>query len=411
MSFWSRWFRVGTKEDVALARLLPSVPKPIGFLKTRQIVQFFPQVMRDPDVPHNLPVRALHIDRICPTSEAFRVHIIKRFVAPGFQDAALSDRDNKYCLVELFLGRAAANDPTNQSVGNRPLGLKEIHGEIGVEGSVRLAETMGLTLAVIHWGLLLDGHDIRFAIGARLFPAHRAVYLTRLNRMRKFRPGVQDIRSCLVPAFNANRSFPRPSLTGLAGKMWRVFRKVYLDVSLYIIHHDREEMREFERGTRWVFPVAFIRHLDFTIYPQPKSSDPGVVLPVGPYQPGPYDAWRERKAASIDKAVGETDTQADKDPASEAVVLRRWGARWRCGANGQGDVPNDMDFILPKPCPRPAAPGPVKVDKGKGKEVVENGQPQCPDDISMANAVRSAIQNGPKIGELGEDGKPAFVDI
>ncbi|CAI4213398.1 unnamed protein product [Parascedosporium putredinis] len=377
MSFWSRWFRIGTNEDVALARLLPSVPKPVGYLKTRQIVRFFPEVMRDPD----------------------------------FQDAAIDDPDNTYCLLELFLGRDAANNPKVRRVGNRPLGLKEIHGEIGVEGSVRLAETMGLTLAVLHWGLLLDGHDIRFAIGARLFPTHRAVYLTRLSKMRKIRPGIQDIRSCLVPAFNANRSFPRPSLTGFAGKMWRVFRKVYLDVSLYIIHHDKKQQLIFERRTRWVLPIAFIRHLDFTIYPQPKGSDPGVAMPSGPYLPGPYDAWRERKDTLMDKAVKETDAQADEAPAPEEVVPRRWGARWRCGANGQGDAPDDMDFILPKPSLGPAPPSPGKVDKGKGKEVVKNDQPQGLDDSCMGNAVLSAILDGPKIGPLGEDGRLAFVDI
>jgi len=347
--FWGKWLLEGPKEDQALARLIATVPRPRGLLNDRDLKKFFPLVFNDPEVPTYTPVNGIVLDRIRPTSEEYRVHIIKRLVAPDLQASAISDPANQYCLLDLWLGALDAGNPTNQTVGQRSLGLNQIRAEIGDNGAINAAETMAIALAILHWGLNLDGYGVRFLVGCQLSPDHRPVYLSHVNGFKTFVPTVENVREILVPLYIGNRAWPRPAIGGFEGEMWRAFRRLYIDFSLYIIYRERRTMTVKDYAARWWLAGFFIRCIDRNMIPEPRLDNKHLPLPHKPYRRSAYDQYREFGPKPQIGPAQETEGEPSYKPTSKDGPPRKWGSRWRCGPGGQGDVPKSIDFVLPDP--------------------------------------------------------------
>lgn len=367
-AFWTRWFGAGPAEDRALARLMAVVPVPRRFYEPDELRLTFPQVFNDPELPGG-PVWGLVFDRIAPVSEAYSQHIISRYVDPKLQAEALTHPKNQYGLLMLYLGTEHGRPATDPKVGNRPLSLPQLVGEIGKEGVVELAETMAATLAVLHWSAHLDGQHVRFVAGHQPSRHHRTVYLSHIQRLHPFSPDGETVRSRLVPNFLANKSWPRPVVSTGEGvevktdelkvevegeeegekegnggdgdafrrEVWLAFRSLYLDIAAYVIYRDKDMLGE-EYGRRSRLPAIFIHTLeaietsDTDAHSNPSSSSSET---PEPYKRTAYDDYRER------------GPRPGEGEGSRMGPSRMWGARLRAGAEGERRGENTQ-FVVRK---------------------------------------------------------------
>ena len=374
--FWTKWFGAGPPEDRALARLMAVVPAPRRFYEPDELRIAFPQVFNDPELP-GFAVWGLVFDRIAPVSEAYRRHLISRYVDPKLQAEALTHPKNQYGLLILYLGTENGRPATDPKVGNRPLSFPQLLGEIGKEGVLELAETMAATLAVLHWSAHLDGQHVRFVAGHQPSRHHRTVYLSHIQRLHPFSPDEETITSRLVANFLANRSWPRPVVSagqavGVAvekdeievgveleereeeGKedgtvfrreVWLAFRSLYLDIAAYVIYRDKDMLGD-EYTHRARLPYLFIRALE-ALDPESRSlnascsanssADSNLTFDTYEYKRSPYDDYRERGPRPGD---GE---------GSRMGPSRVWGSRLRAeerrGENTQFVVRRERELM------------------------------------------------------------------
>lgn len=305
LSFWIKWFMAGPGEDRALARLVAIVPTPRKFYETEELRLMFPQVFRDPNLPGGT-VWGFVFDRIMPLSEGYRRHVIARFVEPQLQEEAIRHPYNQYGTLVLQLGTEKGRPSTDPKMGNRPFALPELILEIGKEGVIELAETMAVTLAILHWSAHLDGQHVRFMAGAQPSRHHRTIYLSHIHNLHPFKPDADTVRIHLAANYIANRSFPRPVLASsttsddqneehaaqraIRRDIWVAFRKLYLDVSGYILYRDKHIVGK-EYAKRFRLPAVFLRSVEAFGCDTKK---PEVEIPKKPYVRGEYDEYRER---------------------------------------------------------------------------------------------------------------------
>lgn len=368
LAFWTRWLAAGPSEDRALARLVANVPAPRRFYEPDELRLAFPQVLKDPALPGG-PVWGFVFERIAPLSEDYRRHLILRFVEPRLQEEALKHPLNQYGLLMLYLGAEKGRPARDPRMGNRAFGLREMVMEIGIEGAVELAETMAVTLAVLHWSAHLDGQKVKFMAGAQPSRHHRTIYLSHVHRLHPFSPDPETVRSVLVSNFLANKSWPRPVVLSGEGdtheegkklegndddetdaeemrsnkrEVWTAFRKLYLDVALYVLYRDKDILGA-EYAKRWRLPVLFIRHLEASAArktkapfkpntPTTPSTPVDLDFPLEPYMRTEYDDYRER------------GPRPGEGEGSRMGPSRVWGGRVRAGG-GRGE---NTQFVVKK---------------------------------------------------------------
>lgn len=346
---------------------MASVPAPRRFYEPDELRLAFPQVLKDPALPGG-PVWGFVFERIAPLSEEYRRHLVSRFVEPRLQEEALKHPLNQYGLLMLYLSAEEGRPASDPRMGNRAFGLREMRMEIGIEGAVELAETMAVTLAVLHWSAHLDGQKVKFMAGAQPSRHHRTVRLSHVHRLHPFSPDPETVRSVLVANFLTNKSWPRPVVSSadgnkiLGGKkaedgdddddeeeeegmnrmrrdVWLAFRKLYLDVALYVLYRDKDILGQ-EYAKRWRLPGLFIRHLEASAARKSKAplapstpstpSDPD--LPQEPYVRTEYDEYRER------------GPRPGEGEGSRMGPSRVWGGRVRAG-EGRGE---NTQFVVRK---------------------------------------------------------------
>ena len=199
------------------------------------------------------------VDRIPPLPEQTRMDLIEEYFDQdeGVQQEAKDDRDNKDCLVRLYLGeRESVMQQSNvyDTLRNFPLRLNMMQ-DLDVESS-KLANEMALGLAIMHWQAQIDGMDVEFVLGSSATwdierpdgydvsaPPHkvvtkfkrRAVHLWMLDfdKATEIELTKEDVDRRLVPAFLGNDPYyPRRHVDE---DLWDEFCESYLRASELIL--------------------------------------------------------------------------------------------------------------------------------------------------------------------------------
>ncbi|KAG7101907.1 hypothetical protein HYQ44_018485 [Verticillium longisporum] len=106
--------------------------------------------------PAPLPVREALVDALLPT------------VIKNRKQDFLAKPENKNCLIRMYLGRrhtTKIQDRTqNLKLQNFPLHVNEMEA-LGLD-TAHFARLMANTLAIMHWGAMVDGNDVEFVLGS-----------------------------------------------------------------------------------------------------------------------------------------------------------------------------------------------------------------------------------------------------
>ncbi|WYZ41989.1 hypothetical protein EsH8_V_000884 [Colletotrichum jinshuiense] len=201
-------------------------------------------------LPAPLPVREALVDALMPTTIRRR------------KQDFLARPENKNCLIRMYLGRRHTNKTQdriqNLKLQNFPLHVNEME-ELGLD-TAHFASLMANTLAIMHWGAMVDGNDVEFILGGspaqiKTLSSEEAEALDMWQladavnidfARRTMEMWLIDFNQCspiqdneagidkLVKAFVFNDPYyPRPNQSdGRDKELWSVFRKDYLNASL-----------------------------------------------------------------------------------------------------------------------------------------------------------------------------------
>ncbi|KDN67615.1 hypothetical protein CSUB01_04146 [Colletotrichum sublineola] len=200
-------------------------------------------------LPAPLPVREALVDVLLPT-------VISR----RKQDF-LARPENKNCLIRMYLGRRHTTKTQdriqNLKLQNFPLHVNEME-QLGLD-TAHFATLMANTLAIVHWGAMVDGNDVEFILGsspakvtkvspkeAEAMTSKQLCEATNFEfNNRSMEMWLIDFNQCspikedqagidkLVKAFIFNDPyFPRPNQSHSRDQeLWGIFREAYLNVS------------------------------------------------------------------------------------------------------------------------------------------------------------------------------------
>ncbi|KAK7957264.1 uncharacterized protein PG986_006486 [Apiospora aurea] len=216
-------------------------------------------------LPANTPKSyGLLSSRILPLPEPVREAIWTQFAPQKIRDGAAKQRElaepkNKDCLVRVYLGRRIQRtESPNFKLRNFELSVNEM--EYLRLDTKMYADTMGRTLAFLHWKVGVDANDVEFVLGSTpmIKPAaraaeyrargkdgarfigqgldftHRAVrlWLLDFNQCKRF-PGTAAGLKQLVDGFYWNDPYyPRPGAKETKDQqLWITFKEAYLEMS------------------------------------------------------------------------------------------------------------------------------------------------------------------------------------
>lgn len=107
-------------------------------------------------LPAPFPVREALVDALMPTTIRHR------------KQDFLARPENKNCLIRMYLGRRHTTKMQdriqNLKLQNFPLHVNEME-ELGLD-TAHFASLMANTLAIMHWGAMVDGNDVEFILGS-----------------------------------------------------------------------------------------------------------------------------------------------------------------------------------------------------------------------------------------------------
>ncbi|KAL8953553.1 MAG: hypothetical protein Q9222_000611 [Ikaeria aurantiellina] len=196
---------------------------------------------------------AFHVDRILPLPRSIREALIDLYFAEEEEEEAKQTKENKACLVRLYLGENERAGETYDTLLNFPLRLNMIEN-LGLEKEA-LAEEMAITLATVHWEAQVDAMDIEFVLGSATSSEKRRAYQSTdephdvdeldftmrqihlwvldFDKSTAIKLDAEDVKSRLVPAFLGNDPYyPRPDLDE---ELWKTFTAAYLKTSRLIL--------------------------------------------------------------------------------------------------------------------------------------------------------------------------------
>ncbi|KJY00575.1 hypothetical protein TI39_contig323g00044 [Zymoseptoria brevis] len=207
--------------------------------------------------------------RIFPLPEPVRTAIFKAF-APATMTksstqmaALLTESKNKDCLVRMYLGRRAERKPSDSfKLRNFELLVNEAEW-LRLDTSA-FADTLGRTLAALHWQAGVDANDVEFVLGSSpmIMPAATAsdysertkddarfvsqgldftkrsvrLWLLDFNRCQKF-PRSDAGLKLIIDGFLWNDPYyPRPGSKNEKDQaLWRTFKSAYLEESAELL--------------------------------------------------------------------------------------------------------------------------------------------------------------------------------
>lgn len=123
----------------------------------------------------------MEMERILPLPKVVRKALLARFylgednntvedmAMAAAADEMLTDTPNKHCLVRTYLGRKSGKGTREPHfLRNFPLYLDSML-DLELDVAV-LADEMGSSFAILHWGAETNGDDVEFVFGTELLP-------------------------------------------------------------------------------------------------------------------------------------------------------------------------------------------------------------------------------------------------
>ncbi|KAI1259409.1 zinc finger protein-domain-containing protein [Xylariaceae sp. FL1019] len=218
-------------------------------------------------LPHDIVIdSSLLTTRIFPLPEPVREAIWTQFAPRQLQDSAikeekLAEAQNKDCLVRVYLGRRMdRKESSGFKLRNFELSVNEM--EYLRLDTKMYAETMGSTLALLHWKVGVDANDVEFILGSsphvKKTPSsaeYRAagikgvdfisqgidftrrsvgLWLIDFNQCKYFTHDHKGLKQ-LVAGFRWNDPYyPRPDSKDVRDQeLWGIFKGAYLEMSGY----------------------------------------------------------------------------------------------------------------------------------------------------------------------------------
>ncbi|KAF4979113.1 hypothetical protein FZEAL_4603 [Fusarium zealandicum] len=163
------------------------------------------------------------------------VHI---WISPGLQDLVLKNPNMSQVRLEIRMGELSPyGEPKSTRVVSRPAYINQLWHEAG-ESVFEWANTMGVTLAILHWGCNLDARGVKFLLGTKRDSVH--LWMTGFDDCEHFDKATCTSQS-LVSAMIGNPAWPRPVFgvsvdpendpDGVVASTWDAFSKSYLVAS------------------------------------------------------------------------------------------------------------------------------------------------------------------------------------
>ena len=206
---------------------------------------------------HRTKQPLLTIDRILPMPQIVREALIKMYFDDDekIQEEAKNDKDNKDCLLRVYLGERESvkqQSGSYDTLRNFPMRLNMME-DLDLNVS-EFASEMAVGLAILHWQAQIDGMDVEFVLGSsatmskeqphgydnHLAPPHkvtipnfkrRAIQLWMLDfdKTSRIELTEHDVVTKLVPAFLGNDPYyPMPQVDQ---SLWNEFCSTYLKAS------------------------------------------------------------------------------------------------------------------------------------------------------------------------------------
>jgi hypothetical protein len=219
----------------------------------------------------NLPTAVLVTERIPPLHQSTRKLLIEKYCSPRNKDSALADLANKNCLVRLYLGSSQGKSGQMFfSLRNFKLHLNQmVEIQLDVE---KLARTMAIALATMHWAAQIDARDVEFVLGSSteltplrwdlsaiekleteiytgppsyvdhdFFTRVTEFWVLDFNQVRTITKDETGIAQAIQAAQINDPYIPKPlQESAVERKVWNAFVRAYLDQSRIILEGEGE---------------------------------------------------------------------------------------------------------------------------------------------------------------------------
>lgn len=233
------------------------VPMPLKYL-TRDDTEWWDQNRAKwPTSALREPTDLLESERIMPLPQIIRQSLIHLFCLPHLRSAAIADRNNRDCLVRVYLGVRRPNRlfSSNFSLRNFEADLSVID-QLTLE-KAQHARAMAICLAEMHWKVHVDAGDVEFVLGtapekfavkaveiknlpprsstaAPLSFKRRLVHLWLLdfNQCRAITLDDRGVTQAVNAYWQNDPYYPRPCPPGHSDEaLWNLFSMVYIEHS------------------------------------------------------------------------------------------------------------------------------------------------------------------------------------
>ncbi|KAH9904391.1 hypothetical protein F4778DRAFT_732310 [Xylariomycetidae sp. FL2044] len=177
------------------------------------------------------PACLLISERIFPLPKLIRESLIDIFCPDSLKDEAKTSRENKSCLVRLYLGvkRPSLITTGGFTLRNFELTLDRII-HLGLDAEA-FASAMAESLATLHWSAKIDAFDVEYILGSAPTEAERErpelraadnhppnfrrrtvrVWLLDFNQCQPITLDEAGVDKCVIAFYMNDPYFPRPS--------------------------------------------------------------------------------------------------------------------------------------------------------------------------------------------------------
>ncbi|KAI1146025.1 zinc finger protein-domain-containing protein [Nemania diffusa] len=226
------------------------VPAPVRFVEAADCQDWqLGEGLSFANMMYREPACLLISERILPLPQIIRKSLIGVFCPENMREEALASRENKSCLVRLYLGVKRPNIITSGGFTLRNFELtldRMIH--LGLDTS-SFVDAMAESLATLHWAAKIDAFDVEYALGSAPTDNERdrselrnilrppnfqrrtvQVWLLDFNQCQSITADEAGVDKCVTAFYMNDPYYPRPSAkaASMEAELWARFASKYL---------------------------------------------------------------------------------------------------------------------------------------------------------------------------------------
>ncbi|KAI3317256.1 zinc finger protein-domain-containing protein [Xylariaceae sp. AK1471] len=235
------------------------VPVPVRFIEAADCQAWLSdEGLSFANMVYREPACLLISERIHPLPQIIRKSLIEIFCPENIKEEALSSRENKSCLVRLYLGVNRPNLITSGGFTLRNFELtldRMVH--LGLDAS-SFADAMAESLATLHWAAKIDAFDVEYVLGSAPTETERdrtelrdirrppnfcrrtvRVWLLDFNQCQPITEDEEGVDKCVAAFYMNDPYYPRPSAQAesMETELWTTFVSKYLAMSHKIFNN------------------------------------------------------------------------------------------------------------------------------------------------------------------------------